>query len=87
MFNKRIVLINKSKKIYVNKKNISLLKTLLINNINIEYQCQKGYCGTCRVILIKGKILYQDCIPLAFLRPKEILPCCCIIYSNVEIKI
>ncbi|WP_343153877.1 class I ribonucleotide reductase maintenance protein YfaE [Buchnera aphidicola (Mindarus keteleerifoliae)] len=88
MKKKCILIINRNKKIYVNTKNcISLLSILLLNQINIDYQCKKGYCGTCKVVLIKGKILYQSFSPLAFLKPGEILSCCCIVEHNIEIKI
>ncbi|CAL4320307.1 class I ribonucleotide reductase maintenance protein YfaE [Buchnera aphidicola] len=87
MLNSHIILINKNKKIFVKKRKIFLLKILLANDIKTEYQCKKGYCGICRIFLKKGKILYKNFIPLAFLKPGEILPCCCIIDTNIEIKI
>lgn len=87
MLNRHLILINKNKKIFVKKRKIFLLKILLTNDIKTEYQCKKGYCGICRIFLKKGKISYQNFIPLAFLRPGEILPCCCIIDTNIEIKI
>lgn len=66
---------------------LSLLKILLKNHINISYQCQSGYCGSCSVQLVYGKIQYFQKNLIAYIKPKHILPCCCIIQSNVKIII
>jgi ferredoxin len=72
----------------VSKKNkSSLLNILLKNNIKINYQCRDGYCGTCKVILITGKIYYFPKSPLAMLQKNEIVSCCCIVLSDIQIKL
>lgn len=77
---------NTEKKIVYKKK--SLLLTLEAHNIQIDYQCRSGYCGVCRIKLIKGQILYLIKQPIAALfKKKEILPCCCQPYGNITIKI
>ncbi|CAL4042390.1 Uncharacterized ferredoxin-like protein YfaE [Buchnera aphidicola (Phyllaphis fagi)] len=78
---------NKKYKINKKYKKHSLLEILKLNHINIIYQCQKGYCGTCRVKLIKGKIKYFNNNFIAFLNPGEILSCYCTISSDIEISI
>ncbi|CAL4320548.1 Uncharacterized ferredoxin-like protein YfaE [Buchnera aphidicola (Protaphis terricola)] len=86
MNNYIIEIINKKKIIY--KKNISLLSTLKKNNIYIASQCKSGYCGTCRIKILKGNIIYLIKQPMAALfKINEILPCCCKPISNIIIKI
>ncbi|MCW5197300.1 class I ribonucleotide reductase maintenance protein YfaE [Buchnera aphidicola] len=80
-----ITLNNKIYKIHKKYKKYSLLKILQFNHIHILYQCQTGYCGTCRIKLIKGKIKYFNNNFIAFLNPGEILSCYCTINSNIII--
>ncbi|CAL4326241.1 class I ribonucleotide reductase maintenance protein YfaE [Buchnera aphidicola] len=82
-----IKIINTKKKI-VCKKNILLLFILEVNNINIQYQCRSGYCGMCRIELIKGRVHYVIKQPMAALfKKQEIFPCCCQPDGNITIKI
>lgn len=75
------------RKLYIdNKKKIPLLSILEKNKVYIEFQCREGFCGTCRVDLLKGKIEYIKS-PIAFLHSKEILTCICIPKSDIELKI
>lgn len=76
----------KIKKIYYKKKQ-TLLSFLKKKKINITYQCCEGYCGICRIILIKGKIKYLKKNNFVLLNKKEILTCCCIPETNITIKI
>jgi ferredoxin len=66
--------------------NSSLLETIEEHEIDIEYHCREGYCGACRSKLISGKVDYIT-DPLAFIDDDEILPCCCVPISNIEIEI
>ncbi|CAL4319685.1 class I ribonucleotide reductase maintenance protein YfaE [Buchnera aphidicola] len=85
--NKKIITIhNKNIQIQCKKKKLSLLKILIKNNIYICYQCQEGYCGTCRIILLKGRVFYKK-NPLASLQKNEILTCCCKISNDITIKL
>lgn len=77
-----------NKKIIVYKENISILSTLKKNDIHIAYQCKSGYCGACRIEIIKGSIIYSIKQPIAALfKINEIFPCCCQPKGNITIKI
>lgn len=76
----------KQKKILNTKKHNSLLDFFQKNKIEIKYQCKKGYCGVCKIYLIKGKIIYHD-TPIAIFKKNEILPCICLPKSNINIHI
>ncbi|QCI16436.1 2Fe-2S iron-sulfur cluster binding domain-containing protein [Buchnera aphidicola (Aphis craccivora)] len=81
-----IKILNKKTIIYT--QNISLLSILKKNNIHIGYQCKSGYCGTCRIEIIQGKVNYLIKQPIAALFKKnEIFPCCCKPNGNIIIKI
>ena len=64
----------------------NLLETLEYHQVQIEYQCRSGYCGSCRVKITKGKVSYAEA-PLAFIQPDEILLCCCRVESDLEIEL
>lgn len=64
----------------------SLLDALESHRINVEYQCRSGYCGACRLRLLKGKVAYRQ-TPLAFIHQDEILPCCCLPLEDVELDL
>jgi ferredoxin len=66
--------------------NNTLLETIEQNKIEIQYHCREGYCGACRSKLVSGKVEYTT-DPLAFIDDDEILPCCCIPVSNIEIEL
>lgn len=77
-----------NKKIIIYTQNMSLLSILKKNNIYVGYQCQSGYCGTCRIELITGKVHYFIKKPMAALFKKnEIFSCCCQPIGNIVIKI
>lgn len=64
----------------------SLLEALEQQKIQIEYQCREGYCGSCRLRLVKGNVCYRN-QPLAFVQDDEILPCSCHPTSDIEVEI
>ncbi|HIH7591919.1 TPA: class I ribonucleotide reductase maintenance protein YfaE [Yersinia enterocolitica] len=64
----------------------NLLETLEYHQIPIEYQCRSGYCGSCRLRLLKGEVCYQQQL-LAFIQTGEILPCCCQPKGDIEIEL
>jgi len=64
----------------------TLLETIELHQIEIQYHCREGYCGACRSKLISGQVEYTT-DPLAFIDDNEILPCCCIPISNIEIQL
>ncbi|MCV2506454.1 MAG: class I ribonucleotide reductase maintenance protein YfaE [Candidatus Lightella neohaematopini] len=68
------------------KEHFSLLHTLEINNISIQYQCKSGQCSLCKLKLLIGKVRYLK-TPMIFIQRYEILPCICIPITNITIQI
>lgn len=62
----------------------TLLEALERTGHEVEYQCRSGYCGACRLHLLEGRVDYAE-LPLAFLAPGDILPCCCRVHGDVRI--
>lgn len=63
----------------------NLLEALERSGHDIEYQCRAGYCGSCRTRKISGSVVYSD-LPLAFVAPDEVLPCCCTVGSDLRLE-
>lgn len=63
-----------------------LLEVLELHAVEVECQCRSGYCGACRVKLVKGEVAYCQ-LPLALINDGEILPCCCRALTNIELDI
>ncbi|XBC39892.1 MAG: class I ribonucleotide reductase maintenance protein YfaE [Buchnera aphidicola (Chaetogeoica yunlongensis)] len=82
----KIKILNKNNVIYYKKTNIALITIFEIHNIFINSECRQGYCGTCRIQLLKGKIIYNKNLPLASYKPGEIFPCCCIANGNILVN-
>lgn len=51
----------------------SLLAALESHNIDVEYQCREGYCGSCRTRLVSGQVDWLT-EPLAFIQPEKFCP-------------
>lgn len=66
--------------------NETLLEALERTGHEVEYQCRSGYCGSCRIKLISGSVEYDE-MPMAFLMPDDILPCCCRVKEDIRIAI
>jgi len=64
----------------------TLLSDLEAQGIPIEYHCREGYCGACRCKLISGEVDYTV-DPLAFIDDDEILPCCTVPLTDVELAL
>ena len=64
----------------------SLLEALEYHGIAGEYQCRSGYCGSCRCRMTEGKVSYHQ-QALALINDGEILPCCCVPESDIELDI
>lgn len=62
----------------------TLLEALERTGHEIEYQCRSGYCGSCRVKLLAGRVSYRE-MPMAFIAQGEILACCCVLESDVVV--
>lgn len=63
-----------------------LLDVLELHDVEVEYQCRSGYCGACRLKLLRGKVAYHQ-PPLALINAGEILPCCCMPAMDIELEI
>ncbi|VAX76884.1 Uncharacterized ferredoxin-like protein YfaE [Serratia symbiotica] len=63
-----------------------LLEVLELHAIEVEYQCRSGYCGACRLKLVQGNVTYCQ-LPLALINAGEILPCCCMPITSIELEI
>lgn len=66
------------------RDNETLLEALERTGHQVEYQCRSGYCGACRTKLHSGSVTY-DSVPMAFLMPDEILPCCCRVNEDLTL--
>ena len=64
----------------------NILDFLEKQGIEMHSHCKAGFCGTCRTSLIRGEVHYPGGPPLGYLREGEILPCCCVPTSDIEIK-
>ncbi|MDO5356143.1 MAG: class I ribonucleotide reductase maintenance protein YfaE [Conchiformibius sp.] len=62
----------------------TLLDALERTGHQVEYQCKNGYCGSCRLKLLSGSVSYRD-VPMAFVMPDEILPCCCRVDGDIAV--
>jgi ferredoxin len=75
------------KKVCYKNKAQTVLECLEDNDIKIDYHCRDGFCGACRVTLTAGEISYPKGEPLAFIGEKEILPCCCVPVTDINIQV
>ncbi|WP_425431737.1 class I ribonucleotide reductase maintenance protein YfaE [Ferrimonas sediminum] len=49
-------------------------------------ECRSGFCGACKATLVSGSVRYLT-TPMAFLKPGEILPCCCTPETDLELNL
>ena len=68
----------------------TLLAGLQRQGITVPFQCQAGYCGTCKLKHAKlnadTRIRYLD-EPLFMLEEDELLACCCHIDGVLHLKL
>ncbi len=67
------------------KSKQSLLEIMEDENIIVDYQCRNGYCGTCRMNLFQGNVVYFR-EPIACIPASSILPCCCWVEEDVILE-
>ena len=77
----------KNKEIIFTRAQNTLLECLEAADVEVHFHCRDGFCGACRVTLNKGLINYPNGEPLAYVGENEILPCCCIPRSDIDITI
>ncbi len=56
------LVLNKSGKTLRVEKDLSIIDTLLLNNIKVEYTCLQGTCGACITNVIDGDIDHRDAV-------------------------
>ncbi|MDK4684986.1 class I ribonucleotide reductase maintenance protein YfaE [Kingella negevensis] len=76
--------IQTNKTTFTLQENETLLEALERTGHAVEYQCRSGYCGTCRTKILSGCVNYDE-LPMAFVMPDEILPCCCRVESDLQL--
>ncbi len=64
----------------------TLLDGLLRTKHMVEFQCRSGYCGSCRMHLQQGEVYYPN-QPLAYIAKGDILPCCVIPKTDIELDV
>ncbi len=64
----------------------NILDKIEKEGVEIDSHCRVGFCGTCRVSLIRGQVRYPGGQPLGYVRTGDILPCCCVPTSDIEIR-
>lgn len=64
----------------------TLLESLEQSSVPVESHCRDGYCGACRCKLKSGDVKYTNS-PIAFVSSGEVLTCCAIPVSNIEIEV
>ncbi len=74
------------KKLACQASHSNLLEVFEHHQVQVEYQCREGYCGSCRMRLVKGQVAYQQ-QPLAFIQQGDILPCCCLPIDDIELEL
>ena len=80
-----MIKIKQHKTVY-SQQNKTLLESIELQNIDVHYHCREGFCGACRTKLIRGEVKYLS-DPLAYIDDNEILPCCCVPVSDIEIEL
>ena len=67
------------------KEHLVLLEALEKHQLEMHYHCRSGFCGACRTKLNSGQVRYTT-EPLAYVRKGDILPCCCVPESDLDIE-
>jgi ferredoxin len=71
---------------FIPRDDQTLLEALEAQEIDLDYQCRQGFCGTCQILLVHGGVAYEE-EPLAFVPKDHILPCCCRPASDLIIEL
>lgn len=71
---------------FIPRTELNLLEAFESQNIDIEYQCREGFCGSCQVQLVDGEVEYFA-EPIAYVPEGRILPCCCQAKSDLTVEI
>ncbi len=71
---------------FIPRTELNLLEALESQNIDIDYQCREGFCGSCQVQLVDGEVEYFS-DPIAYVPEGRILPCCCQAKGDLTVEI
>ncbi|KGM26763.1 class I ribonucleotide reductase maintenance protein YfaE [Photorhabdus sp. RM96S] len=63
-----------------------LLAQIENKGLTVETHCRSGFCGMCRVRLLKGQVAYDE-TPIAFVKEGEVLVCCAKAKTDVTLEI
>lgn len=80
------ITVNDERVIYRDKRQ-SILTCLEAANVEVHFHCRDGFCGACRIKLNSGQVNYPKGEPLAFIAEGEVLACCCIPMSDIDISV
>jgi len=69
-----------------NDTNGTLLQTLELNSVAPTSNCKSGFCGACRIKLLKGNVEYID-EPIGFTSEGEILPSLVKPKGDIEVEV
>ncbi len=66
--------------------NETILECAYRNGINLEYQCASGYCGKCKMRLLKGRVRLEHAggISRRNIAKGFVLTCCTFPKSDLE---
>lgn len=68
------------------KEDKTILNALEREKVESHFHCRDGFCGACRCKLIKGDVHYEIS-PLAYVGDDEILTCCSVPITDIEIDL
>ena len=71
---------------FIPRKEQTLLEALEHQQVEVDFQCREGFCGSCQVQLIEGEVSYTT-DPIAFIPDGKILTCCCKATSDLTIEL
>lgn len=80
-----VTLVDHSKRLHFQHAQ-NLLESLEAQGVDIHFQCREGYCGSCRVRLLQGKVHYLF-EPMAWLNEGEVLTCCTVPKTDITIEV
>ncbi|MEM0991661.1 MAG: 2Fe-2S iron-sulfur cluster binding domain-containing protein [Bacteroidota bacterium] len=56
------LVLNKSNKIIVVDKELTIIDALMLNNIKVDYSCLQGTYGTCIADVVAGAVDHRDAV-------------------------
>lgn len=85
MTDRTITLSANGQQLVCNAEHRNLLEVFEHHQVEVEYQCREGYCGSCRMKLVRGTVEYSE-KPLAFVAEGDVLLCCCLPVGDIEVE-